>query len=126
MTNLHDVHEFDGKWKETITNRFSPDDKRKILLTLKPFIKSNGLDLIIEGIQTASNYENLSGLYADDILVEILEKTKKLKREDRLKFFGMIDEQLTDMYNLGRCPSGRVTRLIQLYKSLNTTLISFE
>jgi hypothetical protein len=85
---------------------------------LKQNIKTDGLNLIISDIGKDNNFENYSKVYADDVLVSILKKVDALDMNDKLNIFKLVGEQLTDMFNFGRCPSGRVTRLIQIYKSL--------
>lgn len=119
-TDMIDVHQFDGKWKKEIKSSFTPQEKINLFSILKELTDCRrGLDLIIGSIQKAANYEPMSCLYADDILAEILRKSRKLDNKSRTKFFNLLSEQINDMYNLGRCPSGRVTRLIQIYNCLD-------
>ena len=121
-SNFQDVHIYDGKWDENIPS-YSEEYKKRILSIFRSVLinqnmKCEGIDLLITDIGKDSNYESCSKLYADDILVSILKKIDTFDKYDKLKIFKLINEQLDDMYQLGRCPSGRVTRLIQIYKSL--------
>jgi hypothetical protein len=116
------VHEFDGKWKSPEIPKYPVKQKIKVFNLLKTYLKkTRGLQLIIDDSMNReyNNYEPLSGVYADDLLVEIIKKSKKLDKNVRLEIFEIIEEQLEDMFSLGQCPSGRVSRLIQIYNCLS-------
>ena len=117
-----DVHTYDGQWKANVP-KYDARVKINVLNRLKEIMISNrlptiGIDLIIEDINQRGNYENYSDLFADDILVAIIEKLKNLNTEDKTKIVKLVIEQIDDMEKYGRCPSGRVTRLIQIYNAL--------
>lgn len=120
-----DVHTFDGQWSHDITTKFSLKDKIFVFNILYNDVKkitnineTSGLLLIMKDSQKISNYDSVNKLYADDILVEIFKKLIKLPKEDRIDMTKILIEQTQDMFNLGQCASGRVTRLFQIYKCL--------
>lgn len=121
-----DVHTFDGQWSHDITTKFSLKDKIVAFNILYNDVKkithnindTSGLLLIMKDSQKISNYDSVNKLYADDILVEIFKKLIKLPKEDRIDMTKILIEQTQDMFNLGQCASGRVTRLFQIYKCL--------
>jgi hypothetical protein len=76
-------------------------------------VSKNMLMLIINDLDTKANYQSENDMDASDLLVDVI--THPLFDKDTLK---LLEEQLMDMRNLGTCPSGRVTRLYQIYKSL--------
>lgn len=55
------------------------------------------------------NYDPSNNINCTDVLASILIKS------NNTDLISLLDEQLEDMYNLGRCPQGRSTRLLQLY-----------
>jgi hypothetical protein len=119
-----DVHEFDGQYK--IKLQYKIPDIQKInlfkwlLLTMKYKLNSNnnGLLVITNNIGKLENYDNITGIFADDLLVNICVLLVHKKSEDRLYILKLLDEQMTDMFNLGQCSQGRVTRLFQIYNLL--------
>ena len=119
-TQFQDVHQYDGKI--TIPNfphTFSVDEKLeqiKILLPKLTRTKSlQMMQLIIKALveNTHDNYDDINNVDASDILANILAKSY-----DNL--IDIIEEQLEDIWELGRCPQGRTTRFIQMYRSLES------
>jgi hypothetical protein len=128
-----DVHTFDEKLTDPFPSKHSKEEKlmifNKVLHIFHnmklSFQSCQGLKLIIDDIGTPANYDDKNKLYVDDILMEICELlTKNFENQvnddikDIFNFLGLLAEQLSDMYTLGRCSQGRSTRLYQLYKSL--------
>jgi hypothetical protein len=58
------------------------------------------------------NYQNENGLDSTDILADILNR-------EYTDLLSLIEEQLVDVADLGPCPSGKVTRLLQLWQTLS-------
>ena len=127
-----DVHNFDGSWTHDITTKFTLQEKLilfqwllKSLSKLKIIKPTNqhdylkGVKLVIDNIQQEPNYDSINLVYADDILAEICSKLINLPEIKRIDTLLNLEEQMSDMNCLGQCPSGRTTRLIQLYKCLN-------
>lgn len=123
--NYTNVHAFDGHWSHDIKTNTSMENKCKLFNSLYQDIKDlgveptslQGLILVVENSQKPANYDPINKIYADDILVEICKKLSYTpdKRHDTLM---NISEQLSDMYQLGQCPQGKSTRLIQIYNYL--------
>ena len=110
------VHTFDGKLpKITIrdSSSYSPDEQKNLFTTLKNSLTQDTSKQMIDLITCSSqqNFQPESGMNATDLLIELL---LHVPREDLLP---LLDEQLTDMFKLGQCPSGRVTRLYQLHQA---------
>jgi len=66
------------------------------------------------------NIDNLNRkMDARQMFIALLEKISHLKDEqDKSLFHQLLEEQLSDMKNLGPCPQGRTIRLWQLLQSL--------
>jgi len=127
-----DVHTFDGKWttQHNIETTVSLENKNKLYkwyLDVSKIYNTftvdglKGIMLIMENTQQFSNNDHVNKIFADDILTELLIISRKLekaeKKEVLIDLLKNIDEQSKDMFMLGQCPSGRVTRLFQLYSS---------
>lgn len=130
---MKNVHEFDGQVKKfEIKTRYTISEKKDIFNNLikqiyqsSPKINKNiyqtgmrGLICVITDTQTAKNFSD--NMYADDILAEIGINMLKLTENDKVVDMSFnILEQMGDMMNLGRCPSGRVIRLMQVWHALS-------
>lgn len=140
---FRDVHVYDGKWSHDIKTEVSIQEKCELFNSLYQEIKTigNGVDvssalkglvLVVENTQRPSNFDPANNIYADDILVEIckmitidklvttkvgtsLDESRPELSEKMYDSLMNVAEQLGDMYNLGQCPQGRSTRLIQIY-----------
>ena len=108
-----DVHTFDGKLMNIFKGKYSTYEKD---ILFKKFLKElNDKDAIFiinkmindMYIPRGENYQIENNLDSTDILAEILNKDYK-------EILPLIEEQLSDIKNLGQCPSGRVTRLLQI------------
>jgi hypothetical protein len=114
--NFIDVHTFDGLLKQS--KQFTPVDKDKKISLFQDLIKklSNPLsikmvNIMIKDIDTGLNFQPENNLDSGDIFCAILEK-------DYTEMLSIIEEQLVDIFLLGQCPSGRVTRLLSIYLAL--------
>jgi len=119
------VHEFDGKIplenrKSLIKGRISVDDKIELFNWLFTKVGNSAksyLKMIAENIQGSANYETGNDMYADDILGEICLYMRNTKTDPEGSILKTLDEQLSEISG-GTCPSGRVTRLWQIYVSI--------
>jgi hypothetical protein len=121
MAFIKDVHEYDGKISHCIFKRFNKSEKEKAfskLLELSPlkedFQAVTALKLIIDNLETSSNYDHSNNFYADDILMEI---TQLLVGNTSETILCLLAEQMKDMATLGPCAQGRCGRLLQIYKA---------
>lgn len=118
-----DIHRFDGLWSHDIKTTTSLEDKCILFNALYQDMRNlgvestslRGLILVVENAQKPSNFDPANKIYSDDILVEICKKMANASAEKQHDTLVNIAEQLSDMYNLGQCPQGRSTRLIQIY-----------
>lgn len=130
---MKNVHEFDGQVKKfNIATKYTISEKKQIFNQLikqiygvhtkiSPNIYKigmNGLVCVIVDSQTPKNFSD--DMFADDILADIAIQMNKLVENDKvIDMCTNILEQMDDMMNLGRCPSGRVIRLMQIYHAVN-------
>ena len=113
------VHIFDGKLKGVFTpsRTYSIEEKKEsfnqlirmldnpdAVITIKTMIK----DL---NIKKGANYQVEINIDSSDILMELIQFI------DNPDVLTGLNEQLADAKNLGICPSGRVTRLLQLWNA---------
>jgi hypothetical protein len=142
-----DVHIFDHTLKNFHIDKgkFTIKEKNEMfseLLELLDENGKNGLQLIIKDIpidksplgllsdsitnnSITGNFDETNNMYADDIMAEICSyimkesySENKERIEDVKKIISNINEQLSDMFLTGRCSSGRVIRLWQIYYSI--------
>lgn len=120
-----DVHTFDGKLtdifnpktllnisqKETLFNDFytslTQENAKKALLMIKN-------DLYAPP-HANNNFQSENNIDASDLLVDLITSINQSKNNDLLL---LLNEQLSDIMLLGTCNSGRVTRLLQLWNTL--------
>lgn len=121
MTHLFkNVHEYDGKLKNLFITKKTYTIKEKIEMFEKFKIKLNNivsksvLDMLIRDLNTkpSANFQVENNLDSTDILAHIID------HENSDDLLGCIEEQLSDI-SLGQCQSGRVTRLFQIWASLD-------
>lgn len=130
---LYCVHrESDGKiYKYGITTRFSINDKKNLIDCLIQVVRDRanpqvreygirGLEVIRNDAGTQPNYQNIDGLFADDILCEICDIISEVDDDEVINTaINHIAEQMRDLITTnGWCSSGRVGRLIQCYMIL--------
>lgn len=121
--NFIDIHTFDNKWEfipHIDISNISHNDKIQIFMWLVDEIEdiSPGLELLLDDIFTPNNNDTTHNVLAEDILLCICIKLKEMKEEERQDYYKLLNDQMMDMYQLGRCPIGRTARLYQIYKTL--------
>jgi len=119
MSEFIDVHTFDGKLHGIFTPNgsvYTVEEKtssfNKLITCLTNPIAIRTVEIMIRDQSECinnSNFQPENNLDASDILMEIV---KWIDNPDVLKG---LDEQLADAGNLGICPSGRCTRLLQIW-----------
>jgi len=118
--NFINVHSFDSK----LLNIFNPlkiyslNEKEKLFKILYSEIKDDNalkmIDIIINDMYKPNGGDNFhpeNNLDASNILADILIKDYK-------NILSLIEEQLIDTFQLGKCNSGRVTRMLNIWMSL--------
>ena len=116
------VHTFDTKLKNMYISikQFSIEEKQSIFNSLKGQLKNplsiNMVNIIIKDlyISNGPNYQIENDIDSSDILADIM------IYKDFKNILPILDEQLQDISSLGSCPSGRCTRLYQIWKSIYT------
>ena len=127
--HLLETHSYDGKLRD-LANRidegieYIPSVKLTAFNDLKHMIVNNNevsdfqklkalqaVNLIIINMHNSSNIDPTNSVKADDLLMILYFKTKKVP-----EFIKPLIEQLHDIIISGQCPQGRCTRLLQLIK----------
>lgn len=115
-----DVHSFDGTLKGIFkpSRAYSKDEKIKMFRNLINKLSCGRASFTVEimindlsKVNSGENYQPENDVDSSDVLAEILCK-------DYTDLLPILQEQLADVVNLGICPSGRVTRLLQIWSSL--------
>lgn len=126
-SQFKDIHQFDRRWEDItiIPRRVIIQDKMRLyrwiydeVIKFRDQMGILGLQLIIKDTQKTPNYDPINNVFADDILAEIGLKTLNLSPDQQSDIFKNINEQMNDMFQLGRCPQGRALRLFQIYKTI--------
>lgn len=113
-----DVHQFDGKLKGIfIPNQiYTIQEKHKKFSEFIPKLSDPAAIQTVQAIITdlykpkGDNFQIENNIDASDILMHLLHLD--INKPDLLN---NLNEQLVDTRNLGICPSGRCTRLLQLW-----------
>jgi hypothetical protein len=113
------VHIFDGKLKGLFTPSriYSVDDKKDAFYNLIGKLNNQAAIITVQtmindlSFNNNRNYQHENNIDSSDILMELIQWI------DNLDILQGLDEQLADAKNLGICPSGRVTRLFQLWSA---------
>ena len=116
-----DVHTFDGHCKHYAVSVAADQAKQDCFaLWLSRWPEGagkEGIKLIVRDTGQAFNLDSSNGVYADDILFEILRRVSSYEKCDlqaTTDTLAIINEQMADMLTLGQCPSGRSIRLLQI------------
>ncbi len=112
-----DVHTFDGKLNgifipiKEYTLHEKQEKFEKLIHMLHNKSAINAVKTIISDLSNnkQGNLQTENNIDASDILIHLLHL------QDNPDIIKGIDEQLSDATNLGMCPSGRCTRLLQLW-----------
>ena len=113
------VHTFDGKLNGIFTHsrKYTIEEKKESLTQLlqdisDPRAKQTVAIMISDMDKPDSqNYQKENNVDASDVLMDILQMGNDADIMTNL------NEQLADVRSLGICPSGRVTRLLQLWSA---------
>ena len=113
------VHTFDGKLNGIFTpsRKYPVEEKKESLTQLlqdisDPRAKQTVAIMISDMDKPDSqNYQKENNVDASDVLMDILQMGNDADIMTNL------NEQLADVRSLGICPSGRVTRLLQLWSA---------
>ena len=111
-----DVHTFDGKLNGIFkSSRTYQNDEKKIefLKLINCLNNQSAIDtvnIMIKDMfsEKGNNFQAENNIDSSDVLFELI------KISDNQNVLSALNEQLSDIKNLGICPSGRVTRLLQL------------
>jgi hypothetical protein len=118
MSNMFiDVHTFDGKLNGIFIpiKEYTLQEKQekfgKLIHMLHNKSAINAVKTILSDLSNnkQGNLQSENNIDASDILIHLLHL------QDNPDIIKGIDEQLSDATNLGMCPSGRCTRLLQLW-----------
>jgi len=115
-----DVHLFDGQLKNKYVSikNFSIEEKNNMFNNFKNELKCKYaiymVDIIISDLKECkgANYQIENDIDCSDILADII------IYKDFKDILPLLEEQLEDIFKLGRCNSGRVTRFFQIWKSI--------
>ena len=114
-----DVHTFDGKLKDIFkpSRTYQNDEKKKEFTKLINVLDNQEAISTVQTMITdmickeGNNFQSENNIDSSDVLMELIQISDN---PDVLKG---LNEQLADARNLGICPSGRVTRLLQLWSA---------
>jgi hypothetical protein len=130
MSDLFEnVHVYDGR----LVSQFRPKtDPSKLTDTAKKLFivsslshlmpRSSGLKLILNGTR-AQNYQIDNNLDVVDVLYDVCYILTHPTFTQQGDLIHTLDEQLQDMQQLGVCPSGRVTRVLQVWIAFESTVL---
>lgn len=119
MSNkFRNVHTYDGQLRGIFDdeNKYTDDEKRELFSAFAELLSNQSalkmIAMIIDGIgkEGGANYDPINKVDVSNILASIL--TRGVMSNDILV---LLEEQLADNFNLGQCPQGRSTRMIQIY-----------
>jgi hypothetical protein len=110
-----DVHTFDGKLVGLFQDHsYTVSDISKIS-DIKDRLRGISKSIYDEILRGGSgNYDPLNNLDARNMLMYIIENIEL----DNSGIIAILDEQLADIVELGSCPQGRTTRLLQVCECL--------
>ena len=122
MDQFKNVHEFDGQLRNIFNPQLVVDKEDEFLEAAKrvhELLESEEAKQCFRMIaftQDAQNFDSANQTHARLLLLVIcsLIQTHVEKKD----LISVLSEQLRDCWMLGQCPSGRVTRLIQVYRLL--------
>lgn len=117
---MRNVHEFDGKIPMKLKTLYG-ENQMKQIINDAGFLKKMRHDarFMANQIIHEDDKKNIDPLNnnidARQLFARLLEKISMIKNQDDKETFQMLlEEQLSDMKNLGSCPQGRSIRLWQL------------
>lgn len=109
-TSFQNVHSYDRKleYRQEIP-RYPHDIKESLFQKVQSLLNPDA-SLMIQEIRQGGNYDSINMYDASDILYHLLINSQG----DTQDMYKNLNEQLADMYKLGKCPQGRVIRLLSL------------
>ena len=115
-----DVHTFDGKLKNIFkpSREYTINEKRKMLKFLKSKLidpqSQHMIDIIINdlNVKHCNNFQIENNMDCSDIVADII------NYKDFDNILSLLEEQLKDAFLLGRCASGKCTRIYQIWKAI--------
>lgn len=104
----------------------SMSDEEKIvkLESFKDIVKyersKEVIDLFISSIRSRSSYDNDNKIDTVDLALDVLLSPNVFSEEENVKkdLFDIVDEQMSDITELGPCHSGRTMRMLQVWRAL--------
>lgn len=119
MSEKLSVHIFDGKLQGIFkpSKLYSVDEKKEAFTHLIEKLNNQSAKMMVKimitnlSTEKGPNYQQINNLDSSDILMDLIQC---IDNTDVLKG---LNEQLADIRNLGFCPSGRTTRLLQLWSA---------
>jgi hypothetical protein len=128
-SEFENVHVFDGKWTEPFQQSGHAHElPAETLQTLRAHLRNPAaqamLVLIEQDAHGGQNVDSANNVNALDVLLDICVMWERQRDSDTAGWettLLLLDEQLGDNYELGRCPQGRTTRLIQVWRCLADT-----
>lgn len=112
------VHTFDGQLNNLFISENKLNDRQKCELfnifasKLSDPIAQQSVFIIVQSLGTGANFQVENNIDCSDIFVEII------NHKNCAELLPTIQEQLSDIVTSGLCPSGRVTRLFQIWASM--------
>ena len=117
--SFRDVHVYDYSYKDRPYTPLVTENQIEWIQRLIPKMKNpvaiQGIHLILANTGNLNNFDTTNQKRAEDLLAD-LAHVILTKDTDLLE---LLEEQLVDMYQLGQCAQGRVTRLWQLRETLS-------
>lgn len=108
--SFQNVHSYDRKleYRQEIPS-YTQDTKESLFQKIQSLLNPDA-SLMIQEIRQGGNYDSINMYDASDILYYLLINSQG----DTQDMYKNLNEQLADMYKLGKCPQGRVIRLLSL------------
>jgi len=108
------VHVYDYSYRDAEYTPLVRENNRQWIERLIPLMKNStaiqGIRLILANIDTLNNFDTTNQKRAEDLLADLAYSIL----ENKAELLDLLEEQLSDMFQLGQCAQGRVTRLWQL------------
>jgi hypothetical protein len=116
--SFQDIHVYDYSYKDQPYTPLVTENHIEWIQRLLPKMRNpvaiQGVQLILSNTGNLANFDTTNQKRAEDLLAD-LAYVILTKDTDLLE---LLEEQMADMYQLGQCAQGRVTRLWQLRETL--------
>lgn len=114
-SQFQDIHQYDYSYRDISYEPRITTDKQiwieKLVQRLKNPSAIQGVSLIMANLGTMNNLDTTNQKRAEDLLADLSYYIETTNNTDILE---LLEEQMADMFHLGQCAQGRVTRLWQL------------